>query len=80
MTSAQYHAIQVKAMRNGRRYLRTMRTAAEGLETIVDRLIASKREIRPESYSILSTAWGKYKNTVNETERALADAISSGSF
>lgn len=80
MTSAQYHAIQVKAMRNGRRYLRTMRTSAEGLERIVDRLISSKKEIKPESYALLSSAWSKYKTTVAETERALADSISSGSF
>jgi hypothetical protein len=80
MTDSQYHAIQVKALRTGRNYVRSLDTLTNRLDRTISRLINNKKVIRSESYNALVTAWNAVKAQHSATEKALADAISSGNF
>jgi hypothetical protein len=75
MTDAAYHALQVKAARNARRYLRSLKTAESVVERQLDRLIAGKEIIRTHAYDELARQWSVVKQNVSATEKAMADAI-----
>jgi len=78
MTEAAYHAIQVKALRTGRRYLRTQQTVTEKVERQIDRMISSKRVIKVATYRDLTEKFSAAKTAFNNTEKALVDAIAAG--
>jgi hypothetical protein len=80
MTEAQYHAIQIKAMRNGRASYRSMDSQGEVVERQLDRMIRLKTVIRAKTYDKLAADWAEFKKRMNAAEKALADAIASGQW
>jgi hypothetical protein len=75
MTDPQYHALQVRALRNSRRYLRTFQTQAERVERILDRKIGSKNRIPPSGYQDFVDAYQKLNQLWSGLAKALADGI-----
>lgn len=80
MTDAQYLAMQKRALRTARRIQKNLITALNKSDRVMDRLIERKTKIRTESYDLMGTAWENVKKNFSTTEKALADAISAGSW
>jgi hypothetical protein len=75
MTDAQYHAEQIRALRTGRRYLRSYQTQLEVVERIMDRLITNKRPLRPDSYTKFADEFRKVQTQWSPLQKAMADSI-----
>lgn len=75
MTDPQYHALQVRALRNARRYLRRFQTQAEVLERILDRKIAGKNRISPSGYSDYVKAFEQLSTLWSGMAKAIADGV-----
>jgi len=75
MTDAKYHALQVKALRTARRYLRQYQTQIERVERILDRKIESKNKITATGYDAYVAAYNKVTGLRSTLDRAMADGI-----